>query len=85
MALGATIRELRKGAGATQQETAARVGVSVDTYRRWEWGRFQPRADQLMKLAGTLGTTVEELLHPEEVVKHGEGGKGAAADEGTGA
>ena len=46
-------------------DVAGKIGVSPDTYRRWEWGKSQPRADQLIKLASALGTTEEQLLHEE--------------------
>lgn len=85
MTLGKIIRELRKGTGTKQREMATRVGVSIDTYRRWEWGKFQPRADQLIRLAGALGTTVEKLLHQEEATEHEEGGTCGAENAGAGA
>lgn len=75
MALGAKIRELRKSAGMSQQEIASHVGVSVDTVRRWEAGRYVPRANELARLAFALKLTrldvlfnvyLEEAKHEEE-------------------
>lgn len=57
-------RRGEKGLG--QVELAALVGVSPDTYRRWEWGKKDPRAGQLVRLAVVLGTTEEKLLHGED-------------------
>lgn len=85
MTIHEELLRLRRIRHLRQVDVAGRVGVSPDTYRRWEWGKFQPRADQLVKLASVLGTTEERLLHPEEVAKHGEGRKGATADEDAGA
>ena len=50
---------LRRAWRLRQVDVAGKVGVSPDTYRRWEWGRFQPQADQLVRLAVALGTTEE--------------------------
>lgn len=80
-----TIKKAREAAGLSKIEVARAIGVCWLTYHRWESGKFQPRADQLIKLASVLGTTEERLLHPEEVAKHGEGGEGTAADENAGA
>lgn len=46
-----------------QTDMAVLCGVSADTYRRWEWGKQTPRAQQLIDLATALGTTEECLLH----------------------
>lgn len=82
MSLGAKIRELRKSAGMGQQEIASRVGVSVDTVRRWEAGRYVPRTDELVRLAFALKLTrldvlfnvyLEEAKHEEERGKSSEG------------
>lgn len=85
MAIHEELLRLRRARRRRQVDVAREIGVSPDTYRRWELGKFQPRADQLVKLASVLGTTEERLLHPEEVAKHGEGRKGATADEDAGA
>lgn len=85
MTIHEELLRLRRARRLKQVDMAVKIGVSPDTYRRWEWGKLQPRADQLVKLASVLGTTEERLLHPEEVAKHGEGRKGATADEDAGA
>lgn len=71
---------LRRARRLRQVDVAGKIGVSPDTYRRWEWGRFQPRADQLVRLAAALGTTTEELLRPEqeETVNEEERGKNSS-------
>lgn len=85
MAIHEELLRLRRARRRRQVDVAREIGVSPDTYRRWELGKFQPRADQLIRLAAALGTTEERLLHPEEVAKHGEGGESAAADKDAGA
>lgn len=66
MAIHEELLRLRRARHLRQVDVAGKVGVSSDTYRRWEWGKFQPRADQLIRLAGALGTTVEKLLQEGE-------------------
>lgn len=51
----------RKMAGFSQPGLAEAVGVSADTLRRWEWGKGEPRLGELVRLAGALGVSVEEL------------------------
>ena len=60
--LGARLREARKAAGLYQEELARRVGVSVDTVRRWESGAREPRASDLQSLARVLGEDVIAAL-----------------------
>ena len=62
MAIHEELLRLRRARRRRQVDVAREIGVSPDTYRRWELGKYQPRADQLVKLAVTLGTTVKELL-----------------------
>ncbi len=37
-----TVRELRKALGLTQEQFAAKVGVSFSTVNRWENGKGKP-------------------------------------------
>lgn len=82
-----TMKKAREAAGLSKIKVARAVGVCWLTYHRWESGKFQPRADQLVRLAKALGTTTEELLHEEaeEAIEHGEGGKGTTVAEDPGA
>ena len=52
---------LRKAKGISQPELAEIAGVSVDTERRWEWGKQEPRLGELVLLAKALEVTLEEL------------------------
>lgn len=60
--LGQRVRELRLRAGLAQGELAGRAGVSRQTVGALEAGRHLPRVDAAVRLARTLGTTVESLL-----------------------
>lgn len=42
MTAGQVVRELRKGAGLSQRELAALLGVSENTVTRWESGNRKP-------------------------------------------
>ena len=62
MKMNSTIKKLRKKKGLSQEELSERVGVSLQTIRRWEWGATTPNSKLLSKLAGVLDTTPECLL-----------------------
>lgn len=46
---------LRIKQGKRQIDVANEVGVSLATYRRWEYGQTEPSFSQLRKLAGVFG------------------------------
>ncbi|MFZ5785631.1 MAG: helix-turn-helix transcriptional regulator [Acidobacteriota bacterium] len=50
----------------SQAELAARVGVSRQTIVAIERGNYNPSVELALRLAGELGTTVEELFTLEE-------------------
>jgi putative transcriptional regulator len=61
-----SIREMRTAAGLTQEELGRKAGVSRQTIISIEGGRYDPSLALAMKLAGLLGSTVEDLFFPEE-------------------
>ena len=63
MKIHETIKKLRKNNGLNQYDLAEATRVSVDTVRRWEKGTQVPRADELIRLAKSLGCTEHELLN----------------------
>jgi transcriptional regulator with XRE-family HTH domain len=52
----------REGAGLSQKELAARVGVRTLTVIAWENDAKEPRANRLQMLAGILGVSLSWLL-----------------------
>lgn len=60
------IKSLRREKKISQSELADRVGVSLQTVFRWENGLRSPRAEDLEKLAKTLGTSVGYLMGIDE-------------------
>lgn len=59
------LARLRKDRDISQPDLAESVGVSPDTYRRWEWGKQEPRRDELLRLAKALGVSFGELATGE--------------------
>src|SRR2546425_526067 len=47
---GEEIRKLRRALGLTQQEFAAKLGVSFAAVNRWEKGRNAPQPDRLVRI-----------------------------------
>ncbi|MEP0923445.1 helix-turn-helix transcriptional regulator [Leptolyngbya sp. ST-U4] len=59
------VLELRQQLGLTQEELAARLGVSFPTINRWENGRNKPSRIAVKLIRGTLeemGELGQELL-----------------------
>lgn len=52
---------LRKRAGFNQEDLASEIGVSIDSIRRWEGGKQEPRLSDLIRITQVLGTTINEL------------------------
>jgi putative transcriptional regulator len=66
-AAGTRIRAVRREAGLTQQGLATAVAVSRQTIIAMETGDYAPSVYLAIKIARTLGTTVERLwCDPDE-------------------
>ncbi|MBL3665638.1 helix-turn-helix transcriptional regulator [Streptomyces sp. M2CJ-2] len=59
---GASIRELRRARGMTQEEFAGAVGTSRFMVNRWEAGVHRPNLDSLKKIAEATGKPLIELV-----------------------
>ncbi|MBR0204445.1 MAG: helix-turn-helix transcriptional regulator [Synergistaceae bacterium] len=55
------IARLRKEKAMKQSDLAEKLGVSVDSVRRWEQGKRSPDIEILNKLAEVLSTTVSYI------------------------
>ncbi len=62
MKLNEKILYYRKAARLSQEELAARVGVSRQAVSKWELGDATPEVDKLLALARAFGVTTDELL-----------------------
>jgi transcriptional regulator with XRE-family HTH domain len=85
--LGGLIRSLREAADLSQEELAARAGVSRGSIQNWEGDLRKPRRAEFRRLASALGTTAAELSanaagdHPDDNGDDGDNGPGSGDDE----
>ncbi|MBI4486756.1 MAG: helix-turn-helix transcriptional regulator [Acidobacteria bacterium] len=49
------VRDLRRAAGVSQSELAARLGTTQSAVARWESGAVSPRLDTVLRLAHACG------------------------------
>lgn len=66
MTLGEKIASARKEKGMTQEMLAEQLGGTRQAVARWETGLSVPDAGMLVRIAGALDTTVNDLLGEEE-------------------
>jgi len=62
-AFGTRLHALREAAGLSQQEVAARLGITQPAYALWERRNVSVRVDQLHELAKIFAVAVEELFY----------------------
>lgn len=62
MDIGNKIKHLRYRAGLTQEQLAARLGISAQSVSKWETAVTMPDITLLPSLAGELGVTIDELF-----------------------
>ena len=60
--LGRKIADARRNARLTQNDLAARVGVTAQAVSKWETGRSCPDIAILDEIADALGISLSELL-----------------------
>ena len=65
-ALGRALRELRKKAGLTQEELAARAGTDNTYISHAEAGRFGVGWDTVMRLMRAMDSTISQLASEVE-------------------
>lgn len=66
MKLGEKIAYYRRVSKLSQEELAARIGVSRQAVSKWELGETSPDVDRLLGLAGVFGVTTDHLLSEED-------------------
>ena len=62
MDIGNKIKQLRYKTGLTQEQLAARLGISAQSVSKWETAVTMPDITLLPSLAGELGVTIDELF-----------------------
>lgn len=63
MRINEIIRERRRGLGLTQEEAAARLGITASAFNKWERGASLPDIMLLPALARLLGVDLNTLLN----------------------
>ena len=63
---------MRKRAGFTQEDFANMIGVSIDTVRRWEGEKQEPRLKELKLISKTLRTSIAELVGDSDEITDSE-------------
>jgi transcriptional regulator with XRE-family HTH domain len=61
-AFGMRLKEFRNQRRWTQKEVAARIGLKLSQFNKYEAGMHMPPADKLLQLAEMFGTTTDYLL-----------------------
>lgn len=66
--LAENLAMLRNVKGLTQEQVAEVVGISRQSYAKWEQGETVPDIEKCDKLADFYGIKIDSLLHYEEKV-----------------
>ena len=61
-AFGKRLKDLRKQRRWTQKEMAAKIGLQLSQFNKYESGMHVPPADKLLQLAEVFSTTTDYLL-----------------------
>lgn len=59
------LKEARSRKGLKQSEVAEKMGITPQTYLKWENGKTEPKASQVHQLAKILGITEKEICSGE--------------------
>ncbi|MFQ7818869.1 MAG: helix-turn-helix domain-containing protein, partial [Roseburia inulinivorans] len=59
---------LRNIKGLTQEQVAEVIGISRQSYSKWEQGETYPDIDKCDKLAKYYGVTIDSLVHQDNKV-----------------
>lgn len=62
----------RKRKGLTQEQLAAKLGVSRQTITKWESGLVIPNLDYIIKMADIFGITIDNLVRDNDCFKQSE-------------
>lgn len=69
MGFGENLMRSRKKSGLSQEEVAAKLGVSRQTVSKWELGETLPDIQQAKKLSTLYHITLDELVELDLQVK----------------
>lgn len=77
-AFGARLHALREAAGLSQQDVAARLGITQPAYALWERRNVSVRVDQLCQVAKIFKVPVEDLFYEPSTARQRGGPIGKA-------
>ncbi|PFV82910.1 transcriptional regulator [Bacillus sp. AFS059628] len=60
--LSKRLAELRKKQGYTQSDISYRLNIARTTYANWEYGKANPDADSIMRIAELHNISIDELF-----------------------
>ncbi len=69
MSIGTTIKRLRRSRSMTQEQLAARLGITANAVSQWECDRTAPDIAQLPLLAGLLEVTIDALFENDDTAR----------------
>ena len=75
--------QLRKQHGYSQEELAAKLGLSRQAVSKWERAEASPDTDNLIMLSRVYSVSLDELLKTDEPIPEPEPDKGVKVTEGT--
>ncbi len=61
---------LRGIKGLTQEQVADAIGISRQSYSKWEQGETYPDIDKCDKLARLYGVSIDSLVHQDDKIGH---------------
>ena len=62
MSLGQNLAKFRKEKGLTQEDLVRLSGVAISQIRRYETDKSSPSLDVIIKLAKSLGVSIDEMV-----------------------
>ncbi len=65
--LSEQIKRIRKQRGLSQKELGQRIGVSQQVMTNYERGLREPNLETLLKIAGALDVSVEDLIKDKPI------------------
>ncbi|MBE6931468.1 MAG: helix-turn-helix transcriptional regulator [Ruminococcaceae bacterium] len=69
LAIGETIRRMRRSRDITQEDFAEMLGVSCQSVSRWETGQCYPDIELIPQIAAFFGVSTDTLLNVDEEAK----------------
>lgn len=69
MSTSNVIKSARLKKGIKQEDAALSLGVTVQTFSKWENGKSEPKASQVLELSSLLGVSCDEICSGSMAVR----------------